>query len=82
MVKTIENQMIRNRLAGGDFDLELNIKGKKIPEKSQGVLLGLNCDRDMSWKGQTERIIEKYNKKVCGLAKPCGFFDFGTRNNW
>ena len=68
-------------IAGGEFDLKLNIKGKKIPEKSQGVLLGLNCDCDC-WKGQTERIIEKYNKKVCGLAKACGFLDFGTRNNW
>ena len=75
MVKTIENQMIRNRLAGGEFDLKLNIKGKQIPEKSQSVLLGLNCNRDMSWTGHTERIIEKYNKKVGGLAKACGFLD-------
>ena len=75
MVKTIENQMIANRLSvyatktqvmhirtkqkitqmlktGGEFDLKLTIKGKEIHEKSKGLLLGLNWDRDIGWTGQ------------------------------
>ena len=64
---------------GGEFDLKLTIKGKEIHEKSKGVLLGLNWDRDMGWTGQVARVTEKYNKKVGGIVKACGFFVFHGR---
>ena len=60
---------------------QLSIKDKDIPEKSKGVLLGLSWDRDMSWIGQMEIITVKYNKKVGGIMKVCGFLDFQHRKS-
>ena len=33
----------------------------------------------MGWTGQMEKITEKYNKKVGGIARACKFLDFKHR---
>ena len=33
----------------------------------------------MGWTGQMEKLIEKYSKKVGGIARACKFLDFKNR---
>ena len=47
-------QMIKK---GEEFDLQLNIKEKRIREQKKGVLLGLNWDRDKEWTGHVEQVL-------------------------
>jgi hypothetical protein len=49
--------------------MKITVEGHTITEMEHGTVLGLTWNSDLSWKKNTEMMVEKFNKKFYGVSR-------------